>query len=117
VRNSGRADHWVKREVDFTGLANGSAQVAFEELEIQATPFLDLYREIAQLVIPYLGTEEGLETEPSAERIVGWTQEIFLGGGPLVTSGIRRTGLGRFPDSYWLPTCNWPASSFCRRFL
>lgn len=87
LRSSGRADHWVKREVDFTGLANGTAQVAFEELEIQATPFLDLYREIAQLVIPYLGTGEGLETEPSAERIVGWAQEIFLGGGPLVTSG------------------------------
>lgn len=87
LRSSGRGDHWVKREVDIASLANGSAQVVFEELEIQTTPFLDLYREIAQLVIPYLGTAEGLEAEPPAERILGWAQEIFLGRGPLIASG------------------------------
>ncbi len=87
LRASGKGECLARREIDFTGLANGDPQISFKELDIQAIPSVDLYREIAELLIPYVGTEEGLEAEPPLERIVEWAQEIFLGRGPLVTSG------------------------------
>jgi hypothetical protein len=87
LRAAGEAGCCFKKEVDPKGLTDGYPQVAFEELGIQATPFLDLYRDIGRIVIPYVGFTEGHSTEPSPDRIVGWAQEIFLGRGPLVTSG------------------------------
>ena len=87
LKASGKVEYWINKEVNPIGLTDGYPQIAFEELEIQTTPFLDLYRDIRQLLVPYVGSGDGLSTEPSPEAIVGWAQEIFLGRGPLVASG------------------------------
>ena len=87
LRAAGKVECWINKEVNPKGLTDGYPQVGFEELEIQTAPFLDLYREIRQLLIPYVGSGEELFAEPPPERIVGWAQEIFLDRGPLVASG------------------------------
>ena len=87
LRASGKAGDLAKEEVNLTALANGLPQITFKELNMQAAPFLDLYKSIVQLLIPYTGDGYGLETEPPPGKIIEWAQEIFLGRGPLVISG------------------------------
>jgi hypothetical protein len=84
---SGKAGDLAKEEVNLTGLTNGLPQITFEELNMQAAPFMDLYERIAQLLIPYAGDSDGLGTEPLPGKIIEWAREIFLSRGPLVISG------------------------------
>ena len=84
---SGEAGNLEKKEVNLTGLTNGLPQITFEDLNMQATPFLDLYKSIVQLLIPYAGDSYGLETEPPSGKIIEWAREIFHSRGPLVISG------------------------------
>jgi FdhE protein len=86
LRTSGKAGDLAKKEVNLTGLTSGLPQITFEELNMQATPFIDLYKSIAQLLIAYAGKSDGLEREPSPGKIIEWAQEIFLSRGPLVIS-------------------------------
>jgi len=79
-------------EVNPTRLANGLPQITFEELNMPATSFLDLYRTVIRLLIPYAGSIDGVETEPSPEQIIEWAREVFLSGGPLVISGATGNG-------------------------
>ena len=87
---SGKSGNFENKDVNLTGLTNGLPQITFEDLNIQATPFLNLYKSIVQLLIPYAGDSYGLETDPLPEKIVEWAQEIFLGRGSLVTPGDLR---------------------------
>ncbi len=87
---SGKAGDLASKEVNLTGLTHGLPQITFEELNIQATPFMDLYKSVVQLLIPYTGEKDGFETEPSPLKIIEWAQEIFLSRGPLVISGAER---------------------------
>ena len=86
LRASGRAEHWAAKEVSLTNLNDGLTQISFEELDMQTTPFLDLYQEIVRFLIPYVGSTEGLTTEPPPKKMIEWAQEIFLGRGPLIAS-------------------------------
>jgi hypothetical protein len=88
LRASGKVEHLATKEVNPTSLADGLRQIAFQELEFPTTPFLDLYNGISQLLISYVGSAEGLETEPAPEKMIEWAQEIFHGRGPLITTGI-----------------------------
>jgi len=92
LKASGKAGDWAEKEVNPTGLANGLPQITFEELNMPATPFLDLYRTVIRLLIPYAGYVDGVETEPSPEQIIEWAREVFLSGGPLVISGATGNG-------------------------
>ncbi len=87
LRASGKAGDLAKEEVNLTALTNGLRQITFKELNMQAAPFLDLYKRIVQLLIPYAGDSYGLETEPPPGKIIEWAREIFLSRGPLVISG------------------------------
>jgi hypothetical protein len=84
---SGKTGGLEKKEVNPTGLTSGLPQITFEDLNIQATPFLDLYKNIVQLMIPYAGDRCGLQTDPPPAKIIEWTREIFHSRGPLVISG------------------------------
>src|SRR5512139_850033 len=92
LRASGKAGDWAEKEVDPTGLANGLPQITFEELNMPATPFLDLYRTVVQLLIPYAGYVDGVETDPPPGKVIEWARKVFLGGGPLVISGATGNG-------------------------
>jgi len=87
---SGKAVDLAREEVNLTGLTDGLPQMTFKELNMQATPFMDLYKTVVQLLIPYAAGSDGLETEPSPGKIIEWAREIFLSRGPLVIS--RATG-------------------------
>ncbi len=86
---SGKAAGLTKVEVNFTNLANGLPQITFEELSMEATPFMDLYKSIVPLLIVYAGDKDGFETEPPPGKIIEHAQKIFLGRGPLVASGAE----------------------------
>lgn len=75
-----------KKEVNLTDVASGLPQITFDELNMQATPYLDLYRNVVQLLIPYVGDRYRHETEPPPGNIIEWAREIFLERGPLVSS-------------------------------
>jgi hypothetical protein len=81
-----RSGYWEKREIDLQALENGSPQIRFEELGLQLTSLLPLYREILELLIPYTRSNYDLDPEPSPEDIIEHAREIFLGKGPLVFS-------------------------------
>ena len=65
---SGKAVDLAREEVNLTGLTDGLPQMTFKELNMQATPFMDLYKSVVQLLIPYAGESDGLETDPSPEK-------------------------------------------------
>jgi hypothetical protein len=79
--------YWENREIRLRDLANGIAQIRFEEMEMRPFPFLTLYRDIVKLLIPYTGAPYDPEAEPSPEKLWEYAREIFLSGGPLVAAG------------------------------
>ncbi len=85
---SEKAGDSEKEQVILTRLTNGLPQITFEELNVQATPFMDLYNRVVQLLIPYAGKNDRLQTEPSPSPgiVIEWAREIFLSRGPLVVS-------------------------------
>ena len=52
---SDKAAYFGNREINLDNLAKGLPQITFEELDMGTTPFLDLYRSIFNLLIPYTG--------------------------------------------------------------
>jgi len=86
------------KEIDLTRLASGIPQASFDELHMEAAPFIDLYRDIAALLIrdtKYLPPDHG---EPQPETILAHAQEIFNSRVPLVGAGqpadVIRTASG-----------------------
>jgi hypothetical protein len=110
VEASEAAGDLEKKEVNLTDLTNGLPQITFEDLNMQAAPFLELYRSIVQLLIPLAGDRDGLETDPPPEKVIEWAQEIFHSRGPLVTSGATvnwaRTVSGFVLASYLQLACD-----------
>jgi hypothetical protein len=84
---SGKAAYWVGKKIELSDVLAGRPQVEFDELGIEAGPALELHREIAQLLIPYVGTADGLEEEPVPEMLLDRARKIYLGRGPLVSGG------------------------------
>ncbi len=98
---SSEVSNFEKKEVNLTGVAKGLPQITFDDLNMQATPFLDLYRSIVRLLIPYVGDRSGLETEPTSEKIIERAREIFDSRGPLVVSGATQN-LARIASGFVL---------------
>ncbi len=106
----GEAEALDKKDVNLTGLTNGLPQITFEELKMQATPFMDLYKSIVQLLAPFADDRDGLETDPPPGKIIEWAREIFHSGSPLVISGTTvdwaRTASGLVLASYLQLACD-----------
>jgi len=65
-------------------LIQGIPQVTFEDLKMEEAPWMDLYRAVMELLIPYMGlSQDGIEV-PTADRILQNAREIFESRGPLV---------------------------------
>lgn len=78
------------KEIDLALLASGIPQVSFDELRMGAAPFIDLYRDVATLLIRdtgYLPSDSG---EPQSETILANAREIFYSKVPLV--GVNQSG-------------------------
>lgn len=80
-------EYLENREIDPACLASGIPQVSFDELRMEAAPFIDLYRDIAPLLIRYTGYLPPDGDEPKAETILAHAREIFNGRVPLVGAG------------------------------
>jgi hypothetical protein len=94
----GKAGDLEKKEINLKALSDGFPQITFEELNIQATPFLGLYESIVRILVPFAGNRDGLDTEAPPEKILQWAREIFDSRGPLVIAGptvnLARTAAG-----------------------
>jgi formate dehydrogenase maturation protein FdhE len=110
LEESGKAEDLSKKEINFAGLADGLPQITFDELNVESAPFMDLYKSIFQLLIPYAGDRHGLEADPPPEKIIEWAREIFLSRGPLVISGVTgdraRTASGFILAPYLQLACD-----------
>ena len=91
------------KEIDLASLASGIPQISFDELRMEVAPFIDLYRDIAPLLIQYTGSLPPDSDEPQPETILAQAREIFNSRVPLVGAGqstdVIRTvsGLVLFP--------------------
>ncbi|MDI6725426.1 MAG: formate dehydrogenase accessory protein FdhE [Smithellaceae bacterium] len=74
-------------EIDLTRLASGIPQVSFDELQMEAAPFVDLYRDIAALLIGHTGYLPPDNGEPQPETILAQAREILDSRAPLVGAG------------------------------
>ncbi len=72
------------KKIDLAWLASGIPQVSFDELRIEAAPFIDLYREIAELLIRYAGYRPPDTGDPQPETILANAREVFDSKVPLV---------------------------------
>ncbi|MDZ4165839.1 MAG: formate dehydrogenase accessory protein FdhE [Smithellaceae bacterium] len=77
----------VDKEIDLARLASGIPQVSFDELEMEAAPFIDLYRDIAALLIGHTGYLPPENGEPQPETILARAREILDSRAPLVGAG------------------------------
>lgn len=86
------------KEIDLARLASGIPQVSFDELQMEAAPFIDLYRDIAPLLIRHTGYLTPDSGEPQPETILTHAREIFNSRVPLVGAGqsadVIRTASG-----------------------
>ena len=110
-RLAGQAEYWEKKEINLYDLKNGIPQIRFEELDLQPVPLLTLFRRIVKLMVPYAGSPDNPEAEPSPEKVVEYAREIFLNGDPLVTSGslqdLVRSTSGFALAPYLQNACEW----------
>lgn len=86
------------KKIDLARLASGIPQVSFDELQMEAAPFIDLYRDIAPLLIRHTGYLTPDSGEPQPETILTHAREIFNSRVPLVGAGqsadVIRTASG-----------------------
>jgi hypothetical protein len=75
------------KEIDLARLESGLPQVSLDELRIEATPFIDLYRDIVPLLIRHMGYPPPDSGEPQQEAILANAREIFNSRAPLVGAG------------------------------
>jgi formate dehydrogenase maturation protein FdhE len=79
--------HFEGREIDPARLAAGYPQVSFDELRMEATPVMDLYRDIVPLLTRHMGFPVPDNGEPQQATILSHAREIFERKVPLVGSG------------------------------
>lgn len=89
LKEHSRAGFPVDRGIDPALLASGTPQVGFDELRIEAAPFMDLFRNIATLLIRETGYPAPEDGEPGPEKILAFARKIFESRVPL--AGADRT--------------------------
>ncbi len=109
LKEARHLEYWGDKEIDLTRLASGIPQVDFDELRMEAARFIDLYRDIAALLLRdtgYLPPDNG---EPQQEEILAHAVEIFNSRVPLVGAGqpadIIRTASGLVLAPYLQLAC------------
>lgn len=87
LKGDGYAAYHAGMDVDLDHLSSGIPQVGFDELHMEVTPFIDLYSDIAAMLIrdtEYPPTDCG---EPQPQTILTHARTIYESGAPLVGSG------------------------------
>jgi hypothetical protein len=79
--------YWEDKEIDLNRLASGIPQVSFDELQMQAAPFIELFRNIAPLFMQYTGYHPPDTDDPQPKTILDQAREIYNSGVPLVGAG------------------------------
>jgi len=120
LRHEGYLGHLRGKDIDSDRLATGVPQVGFGDLRIEKSPFIDLYKEITNILTR---GAEGLSSdteEPQPEEILATTLEIFNSGAPLVgvaaSDDLLRTASGlalapylQLASEYLMPRINQSA--------
>lgn len=98
LKGDGHAAFPAGMDMDLGRLSSGIPQVGFDDLHMEAAPFVDLYSDIAATLIrdmEYASPDSGV---PQPETILAHAREIFDSGAPLVGSGqpadVIRTASG-----------------------
>lgn len=114
-----------QKEINLTSLAEGTPQITFDELNMEGAPFVDLYKNIVELLIRYAAYPPLGRKAPQPDTIVRYAREVFDSRAPLVGSSppaeLLRTAsalalapylqtaceflLPRIPQSAW--TCGY----------
>lgn len=107
----GQAGYLREKEINLRNLTEGMPQVAFHELGLAATPCMELYHRITELLIPYAGCVREPEENQQPEMILEYAREIFLSRGPLVVAGphvdIIKTACGLLLAPYLQQACEF----------
>ena len=80
-------EHFEGRQIDPARLAAGFPQLGLDELRMEATPVMDLYRDIVPLLTRHMGFPGSDHGEPQEATILRRAQEIFERKVPLVGAG------------------------------
>jgi len=75
-----------QKEISLTALAEGTPQIAFDDLPIDQAPFVDLYQDIVDLFIRYADYPSPTKKIPQPDTIIRYAREIFDSRSPLVSS-------------------------------
>ena len=98
LREDRHLGYLEEKEIDPDRLASGVPQVSFDELRMEASPLIDLYGDIAALLIRDTECLAPDNREPQPETILAHAREIFTSTVPLVGSGqpadVIRTASG-----------------------
>lgn len=82
----------IDKKIDLNRLAAGIPQVSFDELAMETTPFIDLYRDIAALLTGHTEYLPPANGEPPPESILALAREIMDSRAPLVGGGQPADG-------------------------
>jgi len=100
-----------KKEINLTYLAEGTPQITFDELNIEGAPFVDLYKNIVELLIRNADYPAPAKKMPQPDMIVRYAREIFDSRGPLVGSSqpaeLVRTASGFVLAPYLQTACEF----------
>lgn len=111
LRDGNAMGYLEEKAIDLDRLASGLPQVSLDELRMETAPLIDLYRDIAPLLIrhmEYLPLDSG---EPGQETILAHMGEIFDSRAPLVGAGqpadLTRTASGLALAPYLQLACEY----------
>lgn len=111
LRNGHTIGYLEEKAIDLARLASGFPQVSLDELRMEAAPFIDLYRDIAPLLIRHMGYLPLDGGEPKQETMLAHMREIFNSRAPLVGAGqpadLLRTAGGLALAPYLQLACEY----------
>ncbi len=76
-----------QKEIHLASLAEGTPQITFDELNMEGAPFVDLYKNIVELLIRYAAYPPLGREAPQPDMTVSYAREVFDSRGPLVGPG------------------------------
>jgi len=87
LRKDRHLEYMEGKEIDLNRMASGIPQVSFDDLQIKTVPFIDLYSDIATLLLREARYPPSDKGEPQPEAILARMREIFDNSAPLVGAG------------------------------
>ena len=86
LRREEETRYWREKEINLIDLAEGTPQITFDDLNLGAAPFFDLYKKILELLNRFADSPPPNKELPTPEAIVRYAREVFDSRGPLVGS-------------------------------